>query len=252
MSRIRKLGRFTRLMARTAVGNPKRLAHIFGSALAAAEGVADRAYDLERLPKLTVEELLPPAGTDLRATLALIPQSSASISVLECISLILLLKKVGARNIFEFGTYKGISITQLALNMPENSRIYTLDLPDDEPRSAFAITDPEDVDLAHEKGKGEVVPADVRHRIQFLKQDSAAFDEKPLAGQMDLVFVDGAHNEAYVRNDSEKAWGMTRPGGIVVWHDSRAEDPAVVRYLLECPFKPVRIHGTSLAFATKP
>lgn len=252
MSRIRKLGRFTRLMVKTAVGNPKRLSHIFGIALVAAEEVVDKASDLERLPKLTVEELLPASGTDLRATLALIPHVSASVSVLEYISLILLLKKVGARNIFEFGTYKGVSITQLALNMPENSRIYTLDLPEEDPTSALAITDPHDRVIANEKGKGALVPADVRHRIQFLKQDSALFDEKPFAGQMDLVFVDGAHNADYVRNDSEKAWRMARSGGIVAWHDCRPADPEVVRYLLECPFKPVRILGTSLAFAIKP
>jgi predicted O-methyltransferase YrrM len=97
-----------------------------------------------------------------------------------------------------------------------------------------------------------LVPDDLRKRIEFLRQDSATFDEAPYVGQMDFVFVDGAHNAAYVRNDSEKGWRMLRPGGIMAWHDCRPADPAVVAYLLECPFRPARIFGTTLAFAAKP
>ena len=68
----------------------------------------------------------------------------------------------------------------------------------------------------------------------------------------DFVFVDAAHTAAYVRNDSEKAWAMLRPGGIVAWHDCRPQSPDVVKYLRNCPFAVSRISGTTLAFATKP
>ncbi|MFM1769397.1 MAG: hypothetical protein RJA22_1926 [Verrucomicrobiota bacterium] len=247
-----KLARLVAQFLKVSVRNPRRLSHVLGSALNAAGEVSDPALDLQAFPLVTVEDLLPPAGTDERATLALIPKTNASISVLEFIALILLLKQAKARHVFEFGTYKGISITQLALNLPPDSRILTLDLPEDDPRSAFAITDPEDIVIAQEKGKGALVPPDVRGRIQFLRQDSATFDETPYAGQMDFVFVDGAHNADYVRNDSEKAWRMLRPGGIVAWHDCRPADPAVVRYLLQSSHRPKRIYQTTLAYAVKP
>lgn len=252
MNSLRKLFRLAGGCARVAVCNPRRLPHILGSALAAAEEVTARDLDLVAFPRVTVEDLLPPAGTDLRASLALIPKTNASVSVLEFLALILLLKRTGAKHAFEFGTYKGVSTSQLALNLAEGGRLHTLDLPEGDPRSAFAITDPEDIVIAHEKGKGALVPADLRDHVTFLRQDSATFDEQPFAGRMDFVFVDGAHNADYVRNDSEKAWTMLRPGGIAAWHDCRVADPAVVRYLLRSPYRPSLIAGTSLAFATKP
>ena len=69
---------------------------------------------------------------------------------------------------------------------------------------------------------------------------------------MDFVFVDGAHNFEYVKNDSEKGWRMLRSGGIMAWHDCRHQDPGVVRYLLQCRYKPSRVLGTTVAFAIKP
>lgn len=251
MNSVRKVVRLGGQLLKVAVGNPKRLSHVLGSTLAACEEVSDPACDLKRFPMVSVEDLLPEKGTDQRATLALIPKSNASISLLEFVAIVLLLKRVEARNVFEFGTYKGVSITQIALNLPAGSRIYTLDLPEDDPRSVFPITDPEDISIALEKGKGGLVPKSIRETIHFLKQDSALFDEAPFAGQMDFVFVDGAHNADYVRNDSEKAWRMLRPGGIAAWHDCRVADPAVVRYLLQSSFNPQRIASTSLAFAVK-
>ena len=251
MSKLQKIFRLTRNGLCIATTRPGRLSHLLGCVLAASEEVVDPALDLLRFPAVTVEDLLPEAGVP-RAQLALFPKTGASVSVLEWVALILLLRKAAARNVFEFGTYKGVSITQLALNLPADSRIYTLDLPDDDPRSAFAITDQEDIDIAHERGKGALVPDDLRGRIEFLREDSATFNDAPMAGRMDFVFVDGAHNDAYVKNDSEKAWRMLRSGGIVAWHDCRVADPAVVRYLLAGSFRPSRITGTSLAFAVKP
>jgi predicted O-methyltransferase YrrM len=68
---------------------------------------------------------------------------------------------------------------------------------------------------------------------------------------MDLVFVDGAHTFEYVQNDSQKAWRMLKPGGVVVWHDCRAQTPDVVRFLLQSPYQAARVEGTTLAFARK-
>ena len=232
--------------------NPSRLPHVLGSALAASAEVADPALDLLRIPRVYVEDLLPEKSGNERLTLALFPKTSCSVSVLEYLSLALLLKKAGATRVFEFGTYKGVSITQLALNVPASGRICTLDLPEGQADVAFAIPDPDESHLARESGKGGMVPAELRGRIEFLKQDSAKFDETPFAGQVDFVFVDGAHSADYVRSDSEKGWRMLRSGGVIAWHDFRVEDADVVRYLLQSSFKPSQICGTSLAFAVKP
>jgi predicted O-methyltransferase YrrM len=238
-------------LVKVAFTNPRRLSHVLGSALAASEDVADRSLDLLRLPLVTVEDLVPREGVEI-ATLALFAEGRASISPVESLALVLLLKRAQARNVFEFGTYKGISISQLALNVPDGGQIRTLDLPDDNPQYSLPITGSDDVFIALEKGKGALVPPQLRQRIQFLKGDSAKFDETPLLGLVDFVFVDGAHDSEYVRNDSEKGWRMLRPGGTIVWHDCRVQYPMVLRYVLECPYKPSRIAQTSLAFAIKP
>jgi hypothetical protein len=252
MNALRKTVRLGIRLLKIGVCNPARLSHILGTALSASDDVIDRSCDLLRLQKVDVNDLLPDTKDPLRVELAIFPKAYASGSVLEFICLVLLLKRVKATRVFEFGTYKGVSITQFAINLPEGSNIYTLDLPDDPINTRLVIADPEDADIAVEKDKGSLIPSELRPRITFLKQDSAAFDESPYAGQMDLVFVDGAHNYDYVKNDTEKGWRMLRSDGIIVWHDFRPSDPGVVRYLLESSYKPVRIINTTLAFACKP
>jgi predicted O-methyltransferase YrrM len=235
-----------------AAGNPRRLSHVLGTALAASEEVCDWEVDLLRFPQLTVADLLPPPATEYRTHLCLFPKTNASVSPLECVALALLMRRASARTAFEFGTYKGVSTSQLALNVAEGGQVFTLDLPEDPIETAYEISITKDSVIASEPGKGALLPADLRSRVTFLRQDSARFDPKPYAGQMDFVFVDGAHNADYVRNDSEKGWHMLRSGGIIAWHDCVVWDADVVRYLLRCPYRPARVVGTSLAFATKP
>jgi predicted O-methyltransferase YrrM len=251
MNSMQKAGRLIFRLLKITVSNPRRLSHVLGTALSASDDVVDQSCDLLQLPQVDVNDLLPPAGYLWEIKMAMFPKTHASISLLEFTALILLLKRASSKRIFEFGTFKGISITQLALNLPPDSEIYTLDLPDEQLNTQFS-TDPEDAAIAVEQGKGSLVPAALRPRIQFLKSDSARFDESPFAGKLDFVFVDGAHNYEYVKNDSEKGWRMLRPGGIMAWHDCRPQDPGVVRYLLQCPFQPRRIAGTTVAFATRP
>ena len=62
---------------------------------------------------------------------------------------------------------------------------------------------------------------EVEPKITQLFGDSKSFDAAPYAGQCDLVFVDGSHAYSYVKNDTEKALAMTRPGGVILWHDYR-------------------------------
>ena len=250
MNALHKLAVLSLRMARIALRSPQRLSHVLGTALAASDEVSTPALDLLRLPQVTVEDLLPDSG-DIRAHFAFFPKTNASVSVLEFVCLVLLLKKTPAVNIFEFGTYKGVSITQLALNVAQGARILTLDLPEESAVTAFDISFQKDAVIARQTGKGALVPEDLRPRITFLKSDSATFDETAYRDQIDFVFVDGAHNMEYVRNDSEKGWRMLRKGGIMAWHDFVPADPDVVRYLLECPYFPKRVVGTSLAFAAK-
>src|SRR5262245_18072009 len=142
MSSMRKACRFGFRLLQITTHNPSRWSHVFGTALSASDEVADRSCTLLRLPQVSVNDLLPEAGDPVKVELALFPKTHASISALEFTCLVLLLKRARARRIFEFGTYKGVSITQLALNLPADSSIYTLDLPDESNNTRFAIADP--------------------------------------------------------------------------------------------------------------
>ena len=239
-------------LGKIAVTNPSRLSHVLGTALSASDEVADRSLDLYRFKMVRVEDLLPESDPELRLHLALFSDTKAAVSVLEMICLVLLMKRVKAKNVFEFGTYKGVSTSQFALNIAKDGRVLTLDLPDEASETRFAISIAKDAVIAREPGKGTLVSSSLREHVTFLRQDSAQFDESPYAGQIDFVFVDGAHNAEYVRNDSEKGWRMLRSGGIIAWHDCVVNDPDVVRFLLACSYKPTRILSTSLAFAAKP
>ncbi len=252
MNSLRKAARLGCRLLTIAVQNPKRLSHVLGSALVASDDVADRSCDLLQIPEVEVNQLLPPPGDPWRVQLAFFPKSFASVSVIEFTCLVLLMKRAEAARVFEFGTYMGVSITQMVLNLPPQGAAYTLDLPETTQGTVYSIADPDEAALTLEKRKGSLVPADLKSHVTFLQQDSAAFDPSPYEGRIDFVFVDGAHAYNYVKNDSEKGWRMLRSGGIMAWHDVRSADPDVVRCLIDSPYQPSRIQGTSLAFARKP
>jgi len=170
---------------------------------------------------------------------------------MECAALAGLSHLVGAKRVFEFGTYKGVSTTQLALNVAPGGMVFTLDLPEDHPAYSLPIPKAEERQIAAEGGKGILIPRDLLDRVTFLTSDSATFDETPYVGTMDLVFVDGAHSYEYVKNDTEKGWRMLRSGGVLAWHDCVPSHRDVVKYIKECGFQSKLVKGTALAFAVK-
>ncbi len=232
--------------------NPAGLRPVFGHALAEAENHLDRERDIARLPAVSLAELVERTTEPLEVVTSLFPQVTHSISVLEAISLGMLVRKLEARRVFEFGTNRGVSTTQLALNVGPDGHVFTLDLPRQNRETKFDIQLAGDVEVARQTEKADLIPEHCRSRITFLEQDSATFDESPYAGTMDAVFVDGAHIFDYVRNDSEKGWRMLRSGGVLIWHDFRPLTPDVMRYVLKSGFDAKRIEGTTLAFAYKP
>jgi hypothetical protein len=47
------------------------------------------------------------------------------------------------------------------------------------------------------------------------------FDYTPFLGSVDFVLVDANHSYDCVKSDSEKAFELLRPGGVIVWDDYR-------------------------------
>lgn len=235
-----------------AVKNPRGLRYVLGNALAQSEQVVEESVDVTILPGISLEDLAAEQNENLTAAIWAVPQVSRSISLNEAVGLAVLAKKIKARRIFEFGTYRGVSTTQLAMNLPDDGRIFTLDLPVTNLTTHFALDTAAEVAVVVDPRKGDLIPESLKSKITFLAEDSAAFDPTPYHESMDLVFVDGAHTPEYIRNDSEKGWRMVRPGGIIAWHDCRFNSPSVIKFLRQCSYQPRRILGGALAFAVKP
>ena len=70
-------------------------------------------------------------------------------------------------------------------------------------------------------------------KINQIFSDSKDYDETDLIGQVDLIFIDGAHTKSYVESDTNKALRMLSPQGVIVWHDYKLDAPDVFHYLNE-------------------
>jgi len=251
-SDLKKAGRLLTDLARLPFTNPRGLRQVLGIAQAHAENVLDPEADVISIPAVSIEDLIAEHGVPSPLTVLGFPQIAHSISLIEALGLAALMRMVNARRAFEFGTHRGISTSQLASNLAEGGEVFSLDLPRTDRRTQFEIDNVGDMEVSQMHEKADLIPDSLRARVRFLEHDSATFDESPYTGQMDFIFVDGAHTAEYVRSDSQKAWTMVRPGGIVAWHDCRPQTPDVVRYLRQCSYKPRRLAGCTIAFARKP
>ena len=245
---MRKILSFLRSLCWIALRKPSDLSHVFGVANSVAKDIENPIADTRSFPHIDFAEI---AGGSNRLCFQTFPSIGASISLVEAAALAALIHKINAKRIFEFGTYKGVSTTQLALNLPHDGMVFTLDLPEDHPAYSLAIPKVAEQQIAAEKGKGILIPHDLGGKVTFLRADSAKFDTAPYLESMDLIFVDGAHSYEYVKNDTVKGLEMLRPGGIIAWHDCTPSHSSVVRYLSILPRIPTIVHGTTIAFLVK-
>lgn len=127
------------------------------------------------------------------------------------------------KTIFEIGTYSGFTTLHFACNSPEDCKIYTLDLPPDfelRDKRNYSYDDLMVVELSKKNIDRRVYKQDPAGRkITELFGDSKIFDFSPYYGKMDLVFIDGNHSYQYVQSDTENAFKMLSPEGVIVWHD---------------------------------
>jgi predicted O-methyltransferase YrrM len=156
-----------------------------------------------------IEEISVPIGA--------INQESAHENQVDLLYVSAIARAIGAKRMFEFGTYMGRTTWHLARTAPD-AQVWTLNLPPEaDPRIAPVLG-------TYYRGQPEEA------RIHELWTDSQTFDPGELAGTMDLVFVDADHSYPAVVADTERALQLVRPGGIVIWHDYAAKSPGVARF----------------------
>lgn len=131
-------------------------------------------------------------------------------------------KVLQPEKVFEFGTFTGASTLAIASNSREDVEVHTLDIPPANRKS-------------HRTGVGSDIPFEFEigqafratsweARIHIHTGDTKQFDISEFRQQMDLVFIDADHTYSFVKNDTEKALEMLKPGGVILWHDYRWDD----------------------------
>jgi predicted O-methyltransferase YrrM len=202
------------------------------------------------LPPIALNDLIPdPAAILLKEPIG----RDGNVSLLELFVIAHLVRVSDPEVIFEIGTFDGRTTLNLAANA--NGRVVTLDLPAAQMDATQLPLDPSDAKYISKQVSGERFRGTPEaNRITQVFGDSAVFDFSPWDGQVDFVFIDGAHSKEYVLSDTQRALRMLRPtGGIILWHDYDASFDGVTEALHEIARagSPVRrIAGTSLAVLT--
>jgi predicted O-methyltransferase YrrM len=176
------------------------------SNLSVIDRLAVEAKDIQfSLPSQPLNELFP--GIDSVLVTAPVTElyrpRDMVVPLAEVLTLAAICRHQRPRQIFEIGTHTGSSTLVMAINAPEETEIVTLDLaPSETVGSAYRNT-------KHSS------------RIRQLYGDSRTLDYTPFLGKVDFVFIDADHTYDGVKSDTEKAFQLLRPGGVIVWDDYR-------------------------------
>lgn len=174
--------------------------------------------------------------------------ADGNVSLLELSALARIVRARAPRVLWEIGTFDGRTTRVLAANAPPGAEIHTLDLPA-HTTAAHTLSGAERVFVEKDAPGARYRGTPEEQRITGHLSDSATFDFAPWTGRTEFVFVDGSHAEAYVRNDTARAFSLTQGrSAVIVWHDYEAW-PDVTRVLDElAQGEPglFRIEGTSL------
>jgi predicted O-methyltransferase YrrM len=167
--------------------------------------VPDRIRNHRRLRPLALRlGLVPPRSMHTEAEAALLAELAA-----------------GRRCVVEIGVYEGASAIALAEALPRDAELHLVEPFGEGPWPGLFSP-------ANEKAtRSQVERAPRRRGGPRLVWHVATSEEaaRRWEGPLDLVFIDGDHEEAAVRLDWE-AWSRwVEPGGVVAFHDAREGQP---------------------------
>lgn len=204
---------------------------------------------LTLVPPVNPEEVISDAASTGVEVLHPLPRPGG-MRMDELMMLCLLVRDRQPQRLVEIGTADGRTTLNLALHAPDDAEILTFDLPPKAP-SAISESGPDyrQLDIAEPGGlfRGHSLAS----KIHPIRQDSTTFDWSPYEGTVDFVFIDGAHDYASVRKDTENALRVVRPNGVILWHDynNPVVDDVTVWLNELCQQLPlVWFAGTTLAF----
>lgn len=123
----------------------------------------------------------------------------------------------------------GRTTLNLALNIPSDSKVYTLDLPYEQRLSFYEQLVKQGRVRREEQPTASLHPVGgifqthaLARKIGQLSGNSLDFDFSPYYKQVDMIFIDGNHDYEYVKSDSIQALKMLSEDGscgTIIWHD---------------------------------
>lgn len=162
-------------------------------------------------------------------------RGAGGTTLLETCILVAASHAVGAKRVFEFGTFLGSTTLNLALSTPDDGRVFSLDL--DKHSLASAQQDPADAPLTqiHIASRNlDFMGNPVESKVTTHTGNSITFDFSPWHNSVDLSFIDGGHDLRTVRADTEHALEMSSQerASCIVWHDyGNVDYPDLTAYL---------------------
>ncbi len=189
---------------------------------------------LLKLPITPLEKIFPGIGqAEIQIPCSQLSRGPGALPMTEYLFFSAICRYRQPLRVLEIGTFRGSSTLAMAVNSPDRTEVFTLDLdpshkkPTKYPLNIGGLEN-------HPFAPGELfLQTPYARKIRQLYGDSASFDFQPFYGTMDLVFIDGNHGYENVRSDSEQAFRMLRPGGLILWDDYYDAFPSVVRCLNE-------------------
>jgi hypothetical protein len=202
---------------------------------------------VRKLPKATLDAIYPGIGEQV-VNMRFTPYTTDELPLGEYGAIGAAARYLAPRNIFEIGTHRGRTALLMAENTPESTTVYTLNQPPADMAKYFNGMTTEQAETAlGEAFRGKPAAS----KIVQLIGDSRTFDFSPYTGQMDIIFIDADHSYEGIKNDTERALPMLKPGGTIVWDDYNRAFPGIIRYLEEFAAtgrRVVRIAGTRLGW----
>ena len=202
--------------------------------------IRQQAFEMrDEMPSVKIVELSRFLGCDEAKELVL-PQLDlileAGLGYLELYGLLAtVVSAIQPQKILEVGTFRGVSSLAMALNAPE-AEIYTFDLPDEvDGAMVEGLTkgDQACVELSRGCKGAAFVGHPVESRIHPIHADSLKMDVRDYMDSADFCFIDGGHSYECIKADTENAFKVLSPRGVILWDDYSWYLEGVSRYLRE-------------------
>lgn len=222
---VRRLGRFLWVMNPAAAwlflreGRRRALAYLQHSLMLydTRDALLFRSLEPLWVPKVAVEKAFPGLSLERIEVFHPLPRLGG-VSMEELVILCALVRHLRPRRILEVGVAEGRTTLNLAFHSPPEAEIVGLDLPPEAPPAVEEQgADYRQMGLARPGLLLEGHPWAAK--VRLVLADSTRIDWRESFGAFDFIFIDGAHDYASVRRDSENALRTIAPGGVIVWHD---------------------------------